>query len=351
MTTDLKLFIGGASLGCHPGWIPSQGEFLADLLQEHLSEVVVRSSNLHPLRRLTEILTELWRRRRAIDVAVFPVFSGSGFRVPELAGALASRLRIKHVLWLHGGELPSFASGRRRRVQRVLSRAEAIIVPSPYLGRLCDELGAPCQIIPNGIRLPEYEYRERPAPVPRLLWLRTFHEIYNPELALKALKGIQQTHPKASMTLAGQDKGSLAATRQAAKAGDLGEVVSFPGFLEGAAKRRAFAEHDVFLNTNHIDNMPVTLLEAAASGLPIVSTNVGGIPDLLQDEKNALLVPDNDAEAMAQGVRRVLDQPGLSESLATAAREVAVASDVGIVRSQWLDMLSAVCRPGHGDAG
>jgi glycosyltransferase involved in cell wall biosynthesis len=119
-------------------------------------------------------------------------------------------------------------------------------------------------------------------------------------------------------------------------------AVRFAGFLDSEGKRREFAEHDIFLNTNRVDNAPVSVLEAAAFGLPVVSTNVGGIPHLLRNGDEALLVPEGDAEALASSVRRLLDEPGLAARLSTAGREVAERSSWARVRPLWEELLAGV---------
>jgi glycosyltransferase involved in cell wall biosynthesis len=81
------------------------------------------------------------------------------------------------------------------------------------------------------------------------------------------------------------------------------------------------------------------VLEAAAFGLPVVSTDVGGIPSLLRDGEEALLVPEGDAEAMAGAVRRLLEEPGLAGRLSAAGREVAERSSWERVRPLWEELL------------
>ena len=142
--------------------------------------------------------------------------------------------------------------------------------------------------------------------------MRTFHEIYRPDLALRTLARLLPDHPGATLTMAGQDRGRLAETRRLAGGLGLAGAVRFAGFLDAEGKRREFPEHDIFLNTNRIDNAPVSVVEAAAFGLPVVATRVGGIPHLLRDGEEALLVPEAPGEtpgAMAGAVRRLCPSP------------------------------------------
>ena len=122
----------------------------------------------------------------------------------------------------------------------------------------------------------------------------------------------------------------------------LGDAVRFPGFLDAAAKAREFAAHDIFLNTNRVDNMPVSVVEAAAFGLPIVATAVGGIPHLLRDGETGLLVPDGDAAALSGAVRRLLEQPALAGRLSANGRRLAESCGWEQVRRQWAALFDEV---------
>jgi glycosyltransferase involved in cell wall biosynthesis len=99
---------------------------------------------------------------------------------------------------------------------------------------------------------------------------------------------------------------------------------------------------DLFLNTTNIDNTPVSVEEAMACGLCVISTNVGGVPYLVLDEKEALLVLPRDPDAMAGAVRRVLTEPGLAVRLSQAARQRAESMDWGRAVEEWERLLSSV---------
>jgi glycosyltransferase involved in cell wall biosynthesis len=121
----------------------------------------------------------------------------------------------------------------------------------------------------------------------------------------------------------------------------LQEEVRFAGFLDLPGKQQQFAGHDIYLSTNRIDNTPVSVLEAAAFGLPVVATRVGGVPFLLQDGQTALLVEDDAAEAMAQAVRRLVEEPGLAGRLSENGRRLAEQFDWSQVLDLWEDAFSA----------
>ena len=122
----------------------------------------------------------------------------------------------------------------------------------------------------------------------------------------------------------------------------LNNAVRFPGYLAMAAKVQEGESADIFLNTNHVDNMPVSIIEACAMGLPVVATNVGGIADLLTDNETGLLVPDDDDEAMAAAVLRLLGDPDLASRLSANGRQLAERFSWEQVRPQWEQLFAEI---------
>jgi L-malate glycosyltransferase len=120
----------------------------------------------------------------------------------------------------------------------------------------------------------------------------------------------------------------------------LSEFVKFPGFLSREAKLKEGEAHDIYMNTNRTDNMPVSVLEMAAMGLPIVSTRVGGIDDLLDDGETALLVPNEDDRGMADAVVRLLGDEALAARLSSNARHLAHRSDWENIYPAWETLFS-----------
>jgi len=132
-------------------------------------------------------------------------------------------------------------------------------------------------------------------------------------------------------------------TRQlAAKLGVLNRL-SLPGAVPKEETPTWLDEGDVFLNTANVDNTPVSVLEAMACGLCVISTNVGGLPYLLRDGEDALLVPPNSPEAMAAAERRVFTERKLAERLSRNARAKATLHDWTVVLPQWEELLCSLC--------
>jgi glycosyltransferase involved in cell wall biosynthesis len=179
--------------------------------------------------------------------------------------------------------------------------------------------------------------------------MRTFHPSYNPEMAVRVLARVRKVVPETTLVIAGQDKGTQEVVRRLAQKLDVSDVVRFPGYLNTSAKVHEGQAADIFLNTNHVDNMPVSVIEACAMGLPVVATNVGGIPDLLTDNETSLLVPDDDDEAMAAAVLRLLRDPDLAGRLSANGRKLAERSSWEYVRPQWERLFATIVAASDGD--
>ena len=322
-------------IGRNLGFVTTQAQRLSDLFSQDGYAVTSTSSKVNRYRRLGDISWTLISRAREMDVVVLEIYGGSSFVVEDVASLLGNRFRRPVVMWLHGGALPEFTARFPRWSHRVLSRGAALVAPSPFLARAMAQRGFVARVIPNTLDLSEYSFRARRVLRPRLFWMRTFHPVWNPEMAVRVLARVRREYPDATLVMAGQDKGWQRRTETLAFEMGLGGAVRFAGFLGVQEKVREAGHADIYVNTNRIDNMPVAVLEACAMGLPVVSTNVGGVPDLLDHERTGLLTPDDDDEAMARQVIRLLHEPDLAARLSTNARCLAERSSWESVRPQW----------------
>jgi glycosyltransferase involved in cell wall biosynthesis len=194
----------------------------------------------------------------------------------------------------------------------------------------------------------QYPFRLRRQPRPRLLWVRAFHKIYNPVMAVQTLALLRLECPDIHLDMVGPDHGDGTYVRTVNAARELGveDHVSFRGPIPKSKLPEVFAEADIFLNTSNIDNAPVTVVEALASGLCVVSTSVGGVPYLVTHELDALLVPPENAVAMSEAVRRILTTTSLAEKLSANGRQNALARDWSLLLPQWECLLQRVARGG-----
>jgi len=329
------------------GGLPSQGELLAHQLEGSGASVTLLSTHRTRPARLVDVMTHLMGTGRRWDTYCIQVFT---FRatVVEMLALLAGKLwRRRTVLVMRDGRLIQTLD-RWPALAAVYRRADAIVFPSEYLAQGLKHHRLEGFTIPNVISLERYPFRPRERLRPRLLFMRTFHPLYNPLLALHTFQIIKARYADAELTLAGMDRNYMEEVQRVSRAMGL-DGVYFMGFVDKERVPALMGEHDIYLNTPHIDNTPVSVLEALACGLPVVATRVGGVPYLLADGENALLVPDDDAQAMARAVQRLLEDPGLAGHLSRRGRLLAESFTWENVREAWRAALTGPlsCEPAN----
>ena len=283
------------------------------------------------------MVSTAWRHRHRYDVAQVDVYSGPAFFWAEAVTWVLRRAGKPYILTLHGGNLPTFARRWPGRVRHLLRSATMVTTPSRYLQEKMAPYREDIRLLPNPIDIERYPFRLRAQPKPRLVWLRAFHAIYNPALAPRVLVHLVDEFPDVHLIMVGPDKGdgSFQATQRLVEKLGLDDHIHFPGSVPKEAVPKWLDKGDIFINTTNVDNTPVSVLEAMACGLCIVSTNVGGIPYLLEHEADALLVPPDDPESMATAVRRILTEPWLAKRLSLHARRKAEQFNWANILSQW----------------
>lgn len=320
------------------------GEDLAAHLVAAGWPIVMASQKRGKLQRLLDMLWTVWRQRHAYKVAYVEVYSGLAFCWAEMVCWLLRRCGRPYILMLHGGNLPVFARHWPKRVQRLFGSAQLVAAPSRYLHEQMKPYRSDLLLLPSAFDLKAYTYQERSTPTPTLVWLRSFHQIYNASLAPQVLQRLLPRFPQIRLTMFGPDKGdgSFQEVQQVIGELQLQAHVSLPGAITKPEVPQCLNRGDIFLNTTNVDNTPMSVIEAMACGLCIVCTNVGGLPYLLEHETDALLVPPNDAEAMAAAVQRILTEPGLAQRLSDNARKKVENWDWRKLLPRWEELFFAI---------
>jgi glycosyltransferase involved in cell wall biosynthesis len=310
--------------------------------------IITTSREEGRLGRLWEMVGSVVRDRGRYEVAVVDVFSGRAFLWAEAVVLALRALGKPFVLVLHGGNLPEFARLWPGRVRRLLDGAAAVTSPSAYLAKQLERFRGDIRCLPNAIEVSRFVPRASEKMGCELVWLRAFHEIYNPMLAPAVLACLIGEFPGMRLTMIGPDKGdgSLERTRRAAANLGVSGACHFVGRVEKSAVPAWLAKGDIFLNTTNVDNAPVSVTEAQAASLCVVSTSVGGIPYLLENENDALLVPPCDARAMAEAVRRLIVEPGLAANLSRNGRLKAEKFDWSYIVPEWESLIRDAAK-GH----
>ncbi len=315
------------------GGMANQTRQLAELLRSAQAEVALVQTNapcaawvsalpgIRAVWRLFPYLLTLWRTAGRSDV--FHVMANSGwswhlFAAPAIWVARSRGVPV--VVNYRGGEAAEFLSKAHQVVGWSMRRVTALVVPSQFLQEVFDRNGMPSQVVPNIIDLSRFSPAAAPtvtAAGPHLVVARNLEAIYDNATALRCFAQVRALHPAATLTVAGS--GPLAAELQTL-ASELGvaDAVTFAGRLDRDAMANLYRQASVCLNPSLADNMPNSVLEALASGIPVVSTRVGGVPFIVQDGVTALLVPPQDPTAMAQAVKRLLAEPQFKAKLIEA---------------------------------
>lgn len=284
-------------------------------------------------------LTLLRELRRADVVHVFSASYFSFVLAPWPAVRVARTLGKPVVLNYHSGEAPDHLR-RSPLARRTLRRVDANVVPSRFLADVFARFGIPARAIPNVIDGSRFRFRERPRLAPRLLSTRSFEPHYNVACTLRAFRRVQDRWPEATLTLAGTGSERRMLGALATELGLRG--VTFLGAVPPERMPEVYDAADVFIQTPDLDNMPLSLLEAFASGTPAVSTAAGGVPAMLTDGVDGLLAPVGDDAAVADRVLRLLDDPDLAAGLARVARAACEAYTWKATRDLWLDTYRSV---------
>ena len=295
---------------------------------------------------MMDILSTIWKYKNTYRLAQIDVYSGAAFIWAEASAWLLKKLNKPFILTLHGGNLPLFASHWPDRVNRLFKSAHIVTTPSRYLLENIPLNKNGTRLLPNHINLDSFIFKLRNTPKPHIVWLRAFHSIYNPTLAPHVLAQLLPEFPNARLFMVGPDKGdgSFQETIHISETLKILDKIDFPGGVPKGVVSSWLSKGDIFINTTNVDNTPISVLEAMACGLCIVSTNVGGIPYLLEDEHDALLVPPEDPQAMAEAVRRLLIEPELAKHLSLNARKKAEQFDRAVIMPQWEEVFGDILR-------
>jgi glycosyltransferase involved in cell wall biosynthesis len=288
----------------------------------------------------------LLRELRRADVVHAFSASYSSFLLSPLPAIIVARLLGKPVILnYHSGEAEDHL--RRSAIARRVMRhwVDLNVVPSPFLRDVLAAFDIEAQVVANTIDLRQFTYRRRAPLRPRLICTRNFEPLYNVSCVLRTFARVQARHPDATLTLVGS--GSQEAALRAEAARLRLDHVTFAGRVAPSEIPRYYAEADIYVQAPSLDNMPLSVLEAFASGLPVVSTRVGGVPSILREGLDGLLARDDDDTAIASQVLKLLDDPASARQMAAAAHATLSAYEWGVVREGWLRAYRQVAGHDH----
>jgi glycosyltransferase involved in cell wall biosynthesis len=279
---------------------------------------------------------------RADVVHVFSASYSSFLLAPLPAMLIARALGKPVVLNYRSGEAPDHLQ-RSAIARKTIKQVDRNIVPSRFLVDVFRTFGIDATVVPNIVDLQQFRFRERNPLRPRLVSTRNFDALYNVAATIRAFKIVQDRWPDASLTLVG---GGVQQPDLVALVAELGlRHVKFVGRVTPDAIAQHYADNDIYIQSPNIDNMPTSVLEAFASGLPVVSTEAGGVPAILTHGVHGLLAPLADYETLGHHVLRLLEDPDHARQLARAAFATCEACTWPRVRDQWVRAYRSVLPP------
>jgi glycosyltransferase involved in cell wall biosynthesis len=315
---------------------------------------------LRPLQRIkyvrtvtTSVAYVVSLLRRVPHYDVIHAFSASYYSyilAPVPALIVGKLYRKRTLLNYRSGEADDhLANWRRSAVPTMRRFADVIAVPSGYLVEVFRQHDLHARSIFNFVDLERLPHRERDVLRPAFLSNRNFEPLYNVRCTLDAFALVQREVPEASLVLVGDGSQRGALEAQATTLGL--RNVTFVGRVPPDRMGQLYDDADIYLNSPDIDNMPGSIIEAYAAGLPIVTTDAGGIPYIVRHEETGLMVPRNDAPGMAAAALRLLREPGLARRVSANARAECLRKYVWpAVEAEWKALYSQLVRGGAATA-
>lgn len=278
---------------------------------------IARIRGVRTIVRMPFYLFGLLRCIARADLVHICTAAFSPFWLTTTPAVLLSRALGKPVLlnYRDGRAADHLAS---RPVRWVIRLADRVVFPSGFLREVFRRFGIEGEVVSNVVDTEAFRFRRRDSLRPVLLSSRLLEPLYAVENTIRAFALLQGMYPSGRLIIigGGDQEGELRALVQ--REGIPG--VEFHGSVAHETVPYWFDQADIFVNSSREDNMPHSIIEAFSAGLPVVTTDAGGIPFIVRNSENGLLVEVDEAEQMAEAVGRLLEEPEFSRALIQQAR-------------------------------
>jgi glycosyltransferase involved in cell wall biosynthesis len=308
--------------------------------------IIESAKGLRAVFRLLPYLLRLWKTVLKVDCLHVMANSGWSWQLyaaPAIWIAWFNKIPV--IVNYRGGEAEQYFRTSINWIAPTLNKSSIVIVPSGFLKNVFSTFGFTAQVIPNIIDFKRFSYRGytnlQNSHFPRLVVTRNLEKIYGIDTAIKAISLLKHKFPHIQLFIAGSGP-LLDELTQLVTMLDLSQNVEFTGKLSPDEVAELYANVDIMLNPTTVDNMPNSVLEALAVGIPVVTTDVGGIPYIVADNQTALLVDVNNPEMMANKVEQLIMDPDLYETLVLNGVKQVEKYDWDVVKHQWLDLYRRV---------
>ena len=322
--------------------LKTQGQFLHEALTHYAYDVKIVSRHRNYLRRILDTVIEILKLSR-YDIVIVQVYSTKGIYL-ECLSVLLGRLKgCKVAATLHGGNIPhQYHTNRVKRflLNLIFRFSNYVTSPSSFIPEQIPRIKSSCILIRNIIELDQYTYRPKPGDNKiRIFWMRAYHPAYDPLKAVHIAEYLLAQHYDVEMVMAGSDHGLKDELMRYVESGKHADKFTFLDVIDNAGKNEIAASSTVYLNTNLIDNAPVSFLEMIAMGLPIVTTNIGGIPYYVTDHQTALLSADNSVENLASLILELHNNHELKNRMIANGMEFIKEFSRDSVTQKWIELI------------
>ena len=322
------------------GYTPTFIETLGPKLGETYI-VKLSSDKENIILRMADMVLLFLSNVHSAKVILIDSYSKKAFWYTFILALLSRLFRIKYIPIIRGGDYPTRLVKSKKLCDFIFFNAYQNVSPSLYLEAVFSKNGYPVIYIPNFVPIEDYPFKLRETAAPNLLWVRSFHKVYNPSLAIDVLENLLKKFSNAKLCMVGPDKdGSLVKVKKYAEAKGINKQVEFTGKLSKKQWIALSTSYSIFINTTNFDNHPVSLIEAMALGLPVISTNVGGIPYLIKYNNNGILVEPGSANLFVDQIVDLIDHPKRVESISLNARRNVEKFDWDQVKLKWENLIN-----------
>ncbi|WP_344714924.1 glycosyltransferase family 4 protein [Winogradskyella damuponensis] len=313
---------------------------LGVLLEKEGHRIYYASSKTNKIVRLLDMFWNILKLYNKVDFVLIDTYSTINFYYALIISQLCRFLNLKYIPILHGGNLESRLKRSRVLSNLIFKKAYKLVAPSNFLKTVFEKYGNNNIIhIPNTLIIDNYPFQNRSSNPPRLLWVRSFSKIYNPKLAIHVFNEVKKQYSNATLCMVGPDSdGTLREVQELAS--QLKLNVKFTGKLTKKEWILISKEYNIFINTTNFDNTPVSVIEAMALGLPVVSTNVGGLPFLISNNIDGILVEPKNVNAMVGAIIKLSSDEDNRNKLVSNARSKVENYDWSEVKHKWEALLS-----------
>lgn len=295
--------------------------------------------------RLTPYLRRLWSLTGSAEIVHIMANSGWAWYLFAAPAIGIARTRGKPVVVNYrGGQAREFLRKSASLVRASL-RGTQLVVPSEFLREVFAGYGMVATIIPNVVDTKVFRPAAVPATprdpaAPHIVIARNLEWIYGIDIGLRAVSILRPAFPGLRVSIAGTGPERTRLETLALELG-LTATVRFTGRLDVSGMASLYQSADLVLNPVRVDNTPNSVLESLACGVPVVSTNVGGVPYLVEHQSTAWLAEPESPVSLAAGMTAVLSDAQLRRGMVERGRARALACDWSAVRDLWMQVYRA----------